>query len=204
MGEHADDPGERDGSGRGHISRRGFLGLAGAAATVSVGASELEDRLLNPELADVVLAESDLVGSESYVEWEVSPTRAPLPSYLREAVPSFAGRGAATGFVSDGTDGLPKYVESAVFAADGWASLTDATAEWVAGTHGDSPTVTLRESDGLAWQAPTGEGLVDSVRLDRVDDLVAFTIVGGRPAGLDPETATRRYGSAVRDRARMR
>lgn len=178
--------------------------MASAAAAAKIGYPELQDQLIDPTIADTVLTEADLVRQESYVEWQVDAARAPLPSYLSKAVPSFAGRGTATGFISDGTRGLPKYVESAAFATDGWEALVDATAEWFADTHDASPTVDRYESDRVAWHVPAGDGLVDAVRLDRVEDVVAVTVVGGETAGLGPRNAVHRYGSAVRNRARLR
>lgn len=187
---------------RGSVSRRGFIGLAGVAAAGAGSYLGREATPADPAVADATLTDADLVGRESYVEWRIDPERAPLPAYLADAVPSFAGGGTATGYVSDGTTGLPKYVESAVFTADDWDAITDATAEWFADSHADPPTVTRREPDRVAWHGTTEGGLLDAVRVDRVDDAVAITIVGGRSTGLGPRDAARRYGNAVRDRIR--
>lgn len=203
MSKHDHTRGGCDGSSRGSLSRRGFLGLASAAAAAQIGYSELEDTLFDPAVADTVLTEGDLVGQDSYVEWQIDAVRAPLPAHLRRTVPSFDGRGAVTGYVSDGTRGLPKYVESAVFTGEAWGAITDATAEWFADTHANAPTVTRRDRDRVAWHATTREGIVDAIHLDRVAGLVAITVVGGRPTGLDPRTAARRYGTAVRERAQL-
>lgn len=190
------------------VSRRGLLAASAAGAAVGgFGYTKLDGATDDSALADVVLSEGDLVQADSYVNWRVNTRSAPLPSHLREAVASFTGTGGtARGFVSDGTAGLPRTVESAAFpgVAD-WEAVAAASIGWFERTHDAIATIEQRETDVVEYRFPTDSGLVDAVRLDRVDDLMTLTIASGDPRDrLGPRTAVRRYAGAVRDRARLR
>lgn len=197
------------------LSRRGFLGATGAVTVGIDGLRVTENRASRRDTeskgshvgaSDVVLSRSDLVGSEEYIEQPVDVAEATLTRHLRNVVDSFTGAdGAATGFVNDDADSLPLSVESAAFPTDApWQRIVPATAAWFGDTHGTTPTVEWRGRETVEWSVTTGEGLVDTVRLSRVDDLLLFTVVAGeQSAGLSPESAVRRYARIGRNRVRL-
>lgn len=188
-------------------TRREVLTASGALALGGVLSAGDAGETASPEVSTPVLDAGDLVQSGAYVEWQVNAENSALVEHLRGAIGAFEGDGsAATAFVSTGADGIPQYVESATFAdADAWPAIGEATAAWFAERRGTTATAVRREADVAAWTIPAGDGTVDAVRLDRIDDLVVLTVVGGeRAASLDPLTAAGQYAAAVRGRAGSR
>jgi hypothetical protein len=185
------------------LTRREVLATSGALALGGVLSGTPEDASVSSEDSTPVLAAGDLVQSDAYVEWQVNAEMSALVEHLRATVDAFEGAGsAATAFVSTGADGIPQYVESATFAdADAWPAVGEQTAAWFAERHGTAATAERREADVGAWTFAAGDGTLDAVRLDKVDDRVVLTIVGGEnAAALDPLTAARQYAAVVRGR----
>lgn len=185
------------------LTRREVLATSGTLALGGVVSGAIEGESASPEGRSPVLAAGDLVRSDAYVEWQVDAEASALVEHLRTTVDAFEGIGsAATAFVSTGADGIPQYVESATFAETAaWPAVGESAAAWFAGQRGTAATAARREADVAAWTVAAGDGTLDAVRFDQVDDRILLTVVGGeKGAALDPLTAARRYAAVVRGR----
>lgn len=185
------------------VTRREVLAASGALALGGVLSDTAGGESAAPQDATPVLVADDLVRTSAYVEWEVDAGASALVEHLRATVDAFEGAGsAAAAFVSTGADGVPQYVESATFAdTDAWPAVGAATAAWFAERRGTVATPERRQADVATWTVAAGDGTLDAVRFDRVEDRIVLTIVGGEhAAALDPLTAARRYAAVVRGR----
>lgn len=202
-GEPAETDSNRTGDGYLSVSRRAVLAssaAAGAAGVTGTTAAEEADESRSP-LSALLLRRSDLTAPESYVEWSIDATAAPLPGHLASTLEGFApDDGATSGFVAKATADGPGAVESAAYPDRGLAGLADATGAWVRERSPDGAETTRRRTDGtVQWETASGGGF-DALRLQRLPGVVAFVGVSGEDRTRVRE-ATDRYAGLIRARA---
>ncbi|WP_254839630.1 hypothetical protein [Natronomonas marina] len=204
-GEEPADP-DTDGIDPGlpAVSRRAVLASSAAASVTGVPgtAAATGDGSDAADVETVLLRRSDLAEPESYVEWSIETTAAPLSRHVASAVEGFVpGDGVASGFVAKSTADGPGTVESAAYPDRGLAGVTDAAGAWVRAQSPAGAETARRGDDGtVRWETASEEGF-DVLHFERLPGIVAFVGVSGEDRTRVRE-ATDRYAGLVRTRAR--
>lgn len=187
------------------VSRRTFLAVSGLVGAAGITEGANSDVVESASIRELPLRIEDLTEPESYVEWSIDATTAPLPAHLDGALDGFVpDEGAMTGFVATEAASGPRAVESAVYPAGGLRTVATATNAWVRRDHGGTNARTVRHEPGrgvVQWETTSEDG-VDALRLERFPgNRIAFVGASGTTTGLDPRSAVSRYADTMRARA---